>query len=679
MYEWDAPKAERQLAELSLRSDLLDELWAPDQAAPDDLLRPESVAEVLAQAGHLAPRYGARSVEELAVILEELGDLTTHEVLIRCNPGLADAEGARQGAPLPLRVLEAQGQVVALPVATPHGGEVRWIASGLAAEYAGLRPGRSSSDVSGPAVLRRYLRHCGPVTRDQILDRYAFDEQWLDQALEGLIASRELVRGIFTAPLHDRTAAQPHQYCDRHLLEQMRRRTLAVLRREVQPAPLAAYAAFLIGWQGAGPAARPFETEALREIMTVLQGVALPGPVWEREVLPARLRDYAAGELGALCESGDLVWVAAGRDPHRVQVRFIVRGEGALFLPTSVDETPVSETARGVYGFLTNEGASFASDIQAGLGLSARAVQVALAELALAGWVTNDTPVALSIVLDARDELDDARRPLSTLESDLVERRPRRPVSRVISRERVHAAQRQVARRLHAQAPAGPRAGRWFPVHRTSILGPARSEEARAGAQARVLLARYGVLSRETVERENGVLDWSSLANQLARMELRGEVRRGYFVTGLSGLQYALPAAVELLRAVVNARADPAVLVVLNATDSANLYGGEAPQGLPREPDVWPRFHRLPSTHLVTANGTPVLIAEDGGMRMTAPGEIEPGVVERAVEIYLRRPGAARRVTVESWNGEDALGGPAEAILRPLGFVRTPTSLEWRR
>jgi ATP-dependent Lhr-like helicase len=194
-----------------------------------------------------------------------------------------------------------------------------------------------------------------------------------------------------------------------------------------------------------------------------------------------------------------------------------------------------------------------------------------------------------------------------------------------------------------------------------------------------VLLARYGVLTREAVAREDGVLEWSTLVGQLGRMELRGEVRRGYFVTGLSGIQYAMPEAVEALRAAATPPAALPDLIVLNATDPANIYGGEAPLGSVFQPEEWPRFHRVPSTHVVTANGRPVLVAEDGGVRITVPGEIGAGVVQRAMETYLNRPGAARRVTVESWSGEAALGGPAEKILRPLGFSRVPNGLEWVR
>jgi len=141
-------------------------------AAMSALLRPTAVYEVLARVGHLAPEYGARSTEELAVILEELGDLTTEEVLARSNSGLdvrtggieirgerQETDGDRQGSPL--RTLEAQGRIVQVAVPTSLGAEVRWVASELAEEYASLRPGSSPEDASGPAVLRRYLRYCG--------------------------------------------------------------------------------------------------------------------------------------------------------------------------------------------------------------------------------------------------------------------------------------------------------------------------------------------------------------------------------------------------------------------------------------------------------------------------------------------------------------------------------------
>jgi ATP-dependent Lhr-like helicase len=214
---------------------------------------------------------------------------------------------------------------------------------------------------------------------------------------------------------------------------------------------------------------------------------------------------------------------------------------------------------------------------------------------------------------------------------------------------------------------------------------------ALAESQARVFLTRYGVLARECAGWED-FFDWGSLAPQLSRMELRGEIRQGYFVAGLSGIQYALPEAVESLRAASKEGPETEDLVVLNATDPANICVGEVPASAspsraesPREEretarafsgEEWLRFHRLPSTHVVWAGGRPILVAEDGGQRISTLNKADTELVQRALQAYLARPNAPRRVILTQWNGEDALGGPAETILKPIGFHRTPHGLE---
>jgi ATP-dependent Lhr-like helicase len=224
-------------------------------------------------------------------------------------------------------------------------------------------------------------------------------------------------------------------------------------------------------------------------------------------------------------------------------------------------------------------------------------------------------------------------------------------------------------------------------------MGTLRGEEDRGDALSRVLLARYGILCREIVEREGGPADWASLSIPLARMELRGEIRRGYFVAGLSGIQYALPEAVEMLRSRVpeplaapgdtNARSLPAArgrdrpLILVNATDPANLYGGEAAASVSADDRPALRFARVPSTHLLLIEGEPVLVAEDGGERMTAGADIEPDTIHRMVSTYLQRPNAPRHVVVRQWNSEAILGSSAEEVLHSVGFSRTPDGMEW--
>ncbi len=156
-------------------------------------------------------------------------------------------------------------------------------------------------------------------------------------------------------------------------------------------------------------------------------------------------------------------------------------------------------------------------------------------------------------------------------------------------------------------------------------------------------------------------------------MELRGEIRRGYFVAGLSGLQFALPQAVEQLRAA----SESDELVVLNASDPATVFGGELK-------DIPLRFARIPSTHVVLWRGQLVLVAEDNGERLTtppdiAPPDLAPGVIGRALQAYLARPAArtARHVVVSEWNGEPVIGSEGQLLLETLGFYRAPNGMEW--
>jgi ATP-dependent Lhr-like helicase len=348
--------------------------------------------------------------------------------------------------------------------------------------------------------------------------------------------------------------------------------------------------------------------------------------------------------------------------------------------------------------------------MQAGLGLQKNELQDALAELTMAGLVTNDTLDALNAVLEHGIGATGTPEAFgSTLEAELTalrggERRPLLPGR--INRERYHAAKRRVAARLKAETEVNAWAGRWSLVHRAAVLGPPLDDETRGERLARVLLARYGVIMRETVEREAGSWDWPLVSLPLQRMELRGEVRRGYFVQGLSGVQYALPDAVEALRAAAASPAD--AMIVLNAADPANLYGGgpnppappslggkggdtspslppqgregdqgACPERSRRDERGYPAFARVPSTHLVLWQGRPVLVAEDNGERFTATTDLSDDLLRRAVDAYLRRPNASRRLLVRQWNGAAVLDSPAEALLRPLGFSRTPNGLEW--
>jgi ATP-dependent Lhr-like helicase len=640
MYEWDAPKAEKQLQQLSLRREVLEDLLRGVDRR--DLFKPEALAEVEQRAQHNAPGYQARSAEELALILRDLGDLSTDEIIAR---------SAGDGAAW-LAQLSAQNRVAETRIPTRRGIAARWTPAELADEYrAAFGVAKSFAEFTHAAetILRRLLLNSAALTRDAILNRYAFPESWLDETLARLVASHEIAKGHFTPatePPNDQTTEPPDEYCDARNLTQIHRHTLTRLRQEVQPVSPFAYADFLARWQHLHN--RLAGADGLRGVLEQLRGVALPHTVWERDVLPARLIDFDAGALDALCQSGELVWVA-----QKSRVRFFFRGEGALFL-SAPDESALSADARKIYDFLKSEGASFTRDLESALG---KTPQDALIELVAASLVTNDT-------LDALRAAGETSRRVVSPAARLAQ------TPRPLTRSRYYDAKRRVAKRLRVETPPVQWQGRWSLVHRAAVLGQFSDDE-RADRRARVLLARYGVVTRECLEREELPSEWASLYPVLQRMEMRGEVRRGYFVNGFTGAQFALPEAVEQLRAAGRGEQPPTPtadesFIVLNAADPANIFGGELGNA--------PRFARVPSTHIVLQRGQPVLIAEDNGARITAHGD--ESALKRALQTYLARPNAPRHVAIETWNGADVWSSASESILRALGFARTPKGME---
>ncbi|MEW5720615.1 MAG: hypothetical protein AB1817_18465, partial [Chloroflexota bacterium] len=323
----------------------------------------------------------------------------------------------------------------------------------------------------------------------------------------------------------------------------------------------------------------------------------------------------------------------------------VARGEGALFLAPP-DELTLSDDAQKILAFLKSEGASFTTD----LPIDAKRAMPALAELVAAGWVTNDALDALRMLTATHPERSAAEsKDVSALETELAARLA--GVPRPLSPTRYRDAKRRVAKRLRAETPTiAQMHGRWSFVHRAAVLGQ-MSDEERAERLARVYLARYGIVTRECLEREDRAGDWARLYPVFNRWETRGEIRRGYFVEGLSGVQFAHKDAVEMLRAPM---AD--AVIVMNAADPANIAN----------------IARVTSTHIVLSRGEPIVIAEDNGERIVARGEAS--AINRALQAYVAR--AARRGVVKTWNGANVRGGAGEAILQSLGFYRTPTGME---
>jgi len=289
-----------------------------------------------------------------------------------------------------------------------------------------------------------------------------------------------------------------------------------------------------------------------------------------------------------------------------------------------------------------------------------------------------------------------ARRPLSSLEAELAAWRQaaQPPVGGRLRPERARLlrAKRTVARRVErATAPGWP--GRWSLVHRIGVWGRELPFEERIARQARQLLQCYGIVTRQSLEGDpEGGWDWGAVYPQFQMMEMRGEVRRGYFVQGLPGVQFALPEAVERLREWTRPGASDtqepglsgtAGLVLLNACDPANLFGptlsgGEtAREGVEEDPDP-ARFTRIPANYVVLLRGRPVLTLETGGERVTALAGLSMDTWKQALKLAVEHVGATmRRLTLSEWNGEPILDSPAAPILEELGFRREALVYIW--
>ena len=684
MYEWDAPKAERALGALSSGTELLQDLLRDVQL--DGLLRPEALAETQARLQHTSPGGQARNADELALLLEELGDLTTEEATARSSGD----------APTWLAGLAAEGRVTQVPVPTGDGRvENRWVPAELVAHYRlafadaaidRLETGRggaapaaaerpAAAQEAAAAILERHLASAGPQNQQQILSRYAFDSMWLRRELEHMVESRALAHGRFTP---HRPTATLDEYVSVHALEQIHRRTLSILRREVRPVPFASLASFLATWQHVGGQNRLCGPDASRKVMEQLRGLSLPAAVWERDVLPSRIQDYHPSELDGLAGAEGLMWWATGTVASRARLGFFFRGEGNVFLPPGAESGAPgwSENALRVSRYLAEEGAAYLPEIGAELRMTEERTEAALLELVLAGAATNDdigTARRLLISPEGRSRTERAdtvtRRPASSLEQELNRHGQSRPAPRPVfarpGRARLRAAQGRVRNRLRSEDARA--AGRWTLLHRKGVRGPEVAPAELAERRARQLLQRYGVVTARSLERHSPSWEWADLVEQLHRLEIRGEARRGYFVRDLPGVQYALPEAVEHLRFTASRllHKEEPDLLVLNATDPANPYGP-------------PQLSRVASTWVVLDRGEPVLVATNTAARLTTSSTAHAGLLRAALSAlleHLRRH--LTRVTVECWNGLPADAGEPRALLEATCFYPDHPHMTW--
>jgi ATP-dependent Lhr-like helicase len=633
MYDGDAPLAERRAGALTLDRDLLRELLGQEELR--ELLDPEALADLELSLQNLSDERRATTVDQVHDLLRRLGDLTPDEVAARAVGGAAAATPW-------LEELLRTRRAVLVRIA----GEGRWIAIEDVARYrdgAGVQePAGVPAAILGPAVgaldglLARWARTHGPFLTPEPARRWGLPAGIVEDALERLHAGGTLLRGEF------RPGGAEREWCDPDVLRLLRRRSLARLRREVEPVDPAALARFLPEWHGITPvggAPVPYRgsaaLERLAEVMDQLAGLAIPASVLERDVLPARIPGYQPRLLDELGALGEVGWVgrgSLGRDDGRIA---LFRPGREALRPADDAERPTGDRHDAIRDHLLRRGASFYRELYAAAGGgSDRDVLDALWDLVWAGEVTNDTFAPLRALRWKRTGRDARRRP----------------------------------GRLTALGPPEA-AGRW------SLVEPsAAAPTERLHAQALALLERHGVLTREAVAAEGIDGGFSAVYPVLRALEEAGRIRRGYFVDGLGAAQFALAGALDRLRAVREASdAAPSAHggFVLAAADPANPYGAALPW--PRRGDDDRRaLQRAAGAYVVVVDGEAALYLERGGatLQLLAPSD-DPAVAAAALRALavLVADGRFRELVITRIDGLPIAESPFRPVLLEHGFV----------
>jgi ATP-dependent Lhr-like helicase len=453
------------------------------------------------------------------------------------------------------------------------------------------------------------------------------------------VESGSLVEGSF----HPGDAE--HEFADPEVMRSLRRRSLARLRREVEPVPTEALARFLPGWHGVG--SRGSGTSRLLEVITQLEGYPIPASILERDVLPARVAGYAPRLLDELGAAGDVVWIGRGpigRDDGRLA---LFRRERAELLASAGAFEPGDRPAGPLHDAIRQQmerrGATFFGPLRINVRDARTDDELldALWDLVWSGEVTNDTLAPV--------------RALSLPRSKSRSPRPGRPTG------------------------TGPprAAGRWSLV--ADLVGEGRSPTERSHAQALALLERHGVVTREAVMAEGLAGGFASVYPVLKAMEEAGRARRGYFVAGLGAAQFALPGAVDRLRAARDRDPDKGPeIVVLAAADPAQPYGASLPWPRDADAERLP-LARLPGAYLVMADGTPALYVERGGRGLVSlPAMADPEVgslVLAGLRTLLAPSGPLRELRLERVDRVPPAESALADALRGLGF--RPSYRSW--
>ncbi|MFL6045941.1 MAG: ATP-dependent helicase [Propionibacteriaceae bacterium] len=643
VYEGDVPLAERKAAALSLDATLLAELLGKDGIK--QLLDSEVIARIEADLQCLSAERQVTTPEQTFDLLRTAGPFTRLELAARAAPGFDVTEAVdaliNDRRVVELRIAGAEMLAVAEDVPRLRDGLGIPIPPGVAATFSEIAQHPIDD------LVLRWARTHGPFVISPIGQRYGLGRAVVESACDGLVKSGTLVAGSFLE-MAGEAANERRQYCHSQVLALIKRRTLALLRKGVEPVEQVAFARFLAQWQGIGSGSRG--VDSVLGAIEQLSGYPVPASAVESMILPARVANYTPSMLDELTAAGEIYWVGDGPiGDSDGWVRWYVADQE----PHPARGEPEQYRSQEILAALAERGASFFDGLlPSGLAVADRSHYVdALWELVWAGLVTADT-----------------FSPVRSLAASGAHRRASRPAPRT---HRIRLAGGGLGRPARTPRMITPTtAGRWSLIQRSSS-----SPGDRLASDIFALLDRYGVVTRGSVLTENAEGGFGAAYRALSALEETGQCRRGYFVEGLGAAQFALTGAVDRLRGHQRASAESAA-VVLAACDPANPYGAALP---------WPdreghRPGRKAGALVVLMDGAVIFYVERGGKTMLSFSEDATKLAPAAAALAKSvQDGLLGKLTVERADGAHIFGSArVSEALQDAGFRMTPQGLRLR-
>ncbi|UCD77148.1 MAG: hypothetical protein JSW26_17175, partial [Desulfobacterales bacterium] len=655
VYLYELDQSRRPARPLSVSSELLDIILEPETIPT--ILPPRLVDQAEKRWQHLDAETQAASAEELFSIIEKLGPIAEKELRLRSRRD-----------PLPwLDELQAARRIVFFQPANINPSHAFW----SVAEETVVSIQADDQDRIVKR-LERYLRTRGPVTVAMLADRLNLPLSSITDALQQLHQQNKVVRGRLII------GRKEEQWCHRHNFLQLYRTAVARRRIVQKPADRLTFNRFLLQWHHI---AQP--GQCLKDVIRRYRGFRFPLYFFERAVFGSRYQPLTVPvfkekqtELNTLISEGEII-VHSGRnrDSGRRWLDFRLRGEGNLFsdaqtLRSAVDD--LSPPARTVFDFLQENGTSYVRDLELATDLTQLQLQGALQQLAEKGLASCENyPSFLGILqsLSNQRAADDANDSIPHSTPRWARQRHRRRPKRALLRQAI-------------QQGAQIRDARWFLTTSFAVMGKRLSDSQRATLQARLLLNRYGILVKEWYRREAGLLPWYRIFQMLKRLEWQGEIRRGYFVQGLSGVQFALPEAVDLLDK-ISRHPPPADghTVLLSSLDPALPYGGSVAWNLKDALGIPLKVVRSAANHLVLVEGKAVMYSENFFERLWLIDESSPAILASSAELlsgWLKLPHSLKpkkRIEIHEINNRPASSHPFAEHLVRAGFEKNEDKL----